>query len=47
MMRFWPQVESGSIKPVIETIYPIAEANAAQAQMAENRNIGKIILQVK
>ncbi len=47
MARFWPQVENGSIKPVIETIYPIAQANAAQTQMAENRNIGKIILQVK
>lgn len=47
MTRFWPQIEAGTIKPVIETIYPIAEANAAQAQMAENRNIGKIILQVR
>ncbi len=47
MSRFWAQVESGTLKPVIETVYPIAEANAAQAQMAENRNIGKIILQVR
>lgn len=47
MERFWPQIEAGTIKPVIETIYPIADANAAQAQMAENRNIGKIILQVR
>ncbi len=45
--RFWHAIEAGSIKPVLETIYPIAEANAAQEQMAANRNIGKIILQVK
>ena len=47
MEQFWSGVEAGTIKPVIETIYPIAEANVAQQQMAENRNIGKIILQVK
>ena len=47
MSRFWSQVESGRLKPVIETVYPIAQANEAQAQMAENRNIGKIILQVR
>jgi len=47
MARFWPQINRGTIKPVIETIYPIAQVNEAQAQMAENRNIGKIILQVR
>lgn len=47
MARCWPAVESGTLKPVIETIYPIAQANEAHQQMAENRNIGKIILQVR
>ncbi|MCE7981352.1 MAG: NAD(P)H-quinone oxidoreductase [Caldilinea sp. CFX5] len=47
MTKFWPLVEAGTIKPVIDTIYPIAQANAAHQQMAENRNIGKIILQVR
>ncbi|HRW06129.1 MAG TPA: NAD(P)H-quinone oxidoreductase [Caldilineaceae bacterium] len=47
MDQFWPKLTDGAIKPVIETTYPIAEANAAQQQMAENRNIGKIILQVR
>jgi putative PIG3 family NAD(P)H quinone oxidoreductase len=47
MAKFWPLVEAGTIKPVIDTIYPIAQANVAQQQMAENRNIGKIILQVR
>ncbi len=46
MARFWPQVEKGTIKPVIEVVYPIAQANEAHQQMAENRNIGKIILQI-
>ena len=47
MAKFWPLVEAGTIKPVIDTIYPITQANTAHQQMAENRNIGKIILQVR
>ena len=47
MARCWPEVENGTLKPVLETIYPIAQANEAHQQMAENRNIGKIILQVR
>lgn len=45
--QFWPQLENGQIEPVIDTIYPIIEVNAAQQQMAENRNIGKIVLTVR
>jgi len=47
MTSFWPQVENGTLKPVIDRVYPIAQVNEAQQQMAENRNIGKIILQVR
>jgi NADPH:quinone reductase-like Zn-dependent oxidoreductase len=47
MQQFWPHLESGQIQPVIDTVYPIAQANAAQQQMAENRNIGKIVLAVR
>ncbi|MBK8046446.1 MAG: NAD(P)H-quinone oxidoreductase [Anaerolineales bacterium] len=44
--RFWPMLEAGLVKPVIDGIYPIAEAEAAHAQMAANQNIGKIVLAV-
>lgn len=47
MERFWPAVESGAIRPVIDHVYPIHEANAAHAAMAANRNIGKIVLKVR
>ncbi len=47
MAQFWSQLESGVIQPVIDAIYPIAEATAAHQHMAENRNIGKIVLQVR
>lgn len=47
MARCWPLVKAGTIKPVIDSVYPIAQVNEAQAQMAANRNIGKIILQIQ
>jgi putative PIG3 family NAD(P)H quinone oxidoreductase len=47
MERFWPLLDDGTIGPVIDSVYPIAEANAAQEHMAANRNIGKIILKVR
>ncbi|MCL4861207.1 MAG: NAD(P)H-quinone oxidoreductase [Caldilineaceae bacterium] len=46
MAQFWPRLEEGSIQPVIDSVYPITQANEAQQRMAENLNIGKIVLQV-
>jgi NADPH:quinone reductase-like Zn-dependent oxidoreductase len=47
MAQFWPQLVDGTIKPVIDSIYPIAQANEAHQRMAENQNIGKIVLKVR
>jgi tumor protein p53-inducible protein 3 len=47
MDRFWSQLENGSIEPIIDSVYPIEQAGAAHQYMAENRNIGKIILKVR
>ncbi|MEX1018106.1 MAG: NAD(P)H-quinone oxidoreductase [Litorilinea sp.] len=47
LRRFGSGIEKGTIQPVIDRIFPIAQANEAQAHMAANRNIGKIILQVR
>ena len=47
MGRFWPQIEAGEIKPVIDRVYPIAETEVAHARMAANENIGKIVLKVR
>jgi NADPH:quinone reductase-like Zn-dependent oxidoreductase len=47
MARFWPLLEEGKIQPVLDSVYPIAQANEAQQRMAENRNIGKIVLTVR
>jgi putative PIG3 family NAD(P)H quinone oxidoreductase len=44
--RFWPLLEAGRIQPVIDTVFPIQETQAAHAYVRENRNIGKVILEV-
>ena len=47
MNRCWRLMEQGLIKPVIDRVFPIQEANAAHAYMAANENIGKIVLAVR
>jgi putative PIG3 family NAD(P)H quinone oxidoreductase len=47
MERFWPQLEAGMIQPVIDSVYPITGANEAHGRMADNQNIGKIVLAIK
>jgi putative PIG3 family NAD(P)H quinone oxidoreductase len=47
MERFWPMLEAGTIQPVVDSVYPIAEVEAAHRRMAENRNLGKIVLKIR
>jgi NADPH2:quinone reductase len=41
---FWPHVVSGAIRPVIDSVFPLAEAEAAQARMSAGGHSGKILL---
>jgi putative PIG3 family NAD(P)H quinone oxidoreductase len=41
-----PLFETGKLKPVIDRIFPLAEAATAHQYMEENRNFGKIVLRV-
>jgi tumor protein p53-inducible protein 3 len=45
--RFWPLLEDGTILPLVDRVYPIRQADEAHQYMAENRNIGKIVLKVR
>jgi tumor protein p53-inducible protein 3 len=47
MARFWRFLEDGTILPLVDRVYPIEQANEAHQYMAENRNIGKIVLKVR
>jgi putative PIG3 family NAD(P)H quinone oxidoreductase len=44
--RFWPLLVCGKLAPVVDRIFPIREAETAHAYVRENRNIGKVILEV-
>ncbi len=41
-----PHIASGRIKVVVDRIYPLSDAAAAQEYMESNANFGKIVLQV-
>lgn len=47
LQNVWSVLESGRCRPVIDRIYPLAEASAAHIYMESSTHIGKIMLQVK
>lgn len=42
----WPLFASGELKPVMDEVFPLAEAAAAHARMEAGEHIGKIVLKV-
>ncbi len=42
----WPLIESGEVKPVVHSTFPLAKASDAHALMETSTHIGKIVLQV-
>ena len=44
--RWFDTLVKGEIQPVIDTVFPLYQANLAHKYMEENRNFGKIILKV-
>ena len=40
----WPYVEGNRLKPVIDQLFPLAEAAAAHARMESGDHVGKIVL---
>jgi NADPH:quinone reductase-like Zn-dependent oxidoreductase len=44
--RFWPLLVAGKLRPIIDQVFPITEADAAHAHIRANRNIGKVVLEV-
>ncbi len=40
----WPLIETGGIKPVIDTTFPLRDAAKAHARMQASQHIGKILL---
>jgi putative PIG3 family NAD(P)H quinone oxidoreductase len=44
LREVWPLIASGKIKPVVDSVLPLADAQAAHARMAKSEHIGKILL---
>ena len=44
--RVWPLVEAGALAPVIDAVFPLAEAAAAHRRLESGEHIGKIVLRV-
>jgi len=44
--RFWPLLETGRLRPVIDRVFPIAEAQSAHGRVRQNLNTGKVILEM-
>lgn len=42
--RFWPLFEEGKLRPVIDRVFPMVQAQAAHDYVLQNRNTGKVIL---
>jgi putative PIG3 family NAD(P)H quinone oxidoreductase len=42
----WPKLASGDIKPIVDTVFPIAEIEAAHDLVASDKTLGKVILTV-
>ena len=43
----WPYVEGNRLKPVIDKVFPLAEAAAAHVRMEAGDHVGKIVLQTE
>ncbi len=44
--RVWPLLADGTIRQVIDRVFPLSEAAAAHALMESNRHVGKILLRI-
>lgn len=42
----WPEVEAGNLRPVMDRVFPLAEAAAAHRHMESGDHVGKIVLAV-
>jgi NADPH2:quinone reductase len=44
LREVWPLIEAGKIKPVVDRVYPLADAQDAHARMVKSAHIGKLLL---
>ncbi|MEM6709287.1 MAG: NAD(P)H-quinone oxidoreductase [Pseudomonadota bacterium] len=42
----WPHIEAGRIRPIVDRVAPIAEVEAVHRAMAEDENVGKLVMEL-
>jgi NADPH:quinone reductase-like Zn-dependent oxidoreductase len=42
----WPWIEAGKVKPVVDAVFPLAEAAKAHAHLEGGAHLGKVVLTV-
>ena len=42
--EIWPLLDCGKIRPVVDHVFPLADAQAAHVRMAKSEHIGKLLL---
>ncbi len=45
--HLWPLIEAGQIRPMVDRVFPLAEAGEAHRWMESSRHMGKIVLRVE
>jgi len=44
LLKILELIESGRLKPVVDSVFPLVDAVAAQTKMLERKQFGKIVL---
>ena len=42
----WPRFADGTLKPIVDATFPLADAEAAHARVASNGTFGAVVLTV-
>jgi putative PIG3 family NAD(P)H quinone oxidoreductase len=44
--RYWPLFQNDTLRPVIDSVFPIVDAQLAHDYVRQNKNIGKVVLTI-
>jgi NADPH2:quinone reductase len=44
LREVWPLIDAGKIRPVVDRVFPLHDAQSAHARMAKSEHIGKLLL---
>jgi putative PIG3 family NAD(P)H quinone oxidoreductase len=46
LREIWPLIAAGKIRPIVDSTFPVADAQAAHEHMSKSEHIGKILLKI-